>query len=108
MSRVLSSKCFCAPITRLEYVLDIGTGTGRWPMEVGDGHPESHIIGIDVTPMQSIWTSPNVQYQIFDIEQDWTFRESFDFIFCRQLAGCVKDWGKLINQSHEKGTLLPN
>ncbi|KAK5261838.1 hypothetical protein LTR40_001474 [Exophiala xenobiotica] len=26
--------------------------------------------------MQSIWTSPSEQYQIFDIEQDWTFRES--------------------------------
>ncbi|KAJ9616935.1 hypothetical protein H2200_000655 [Cladophialophora chaetospira] len=31
-------------------VLDIGTGTGIWSIEYGDAHPESIVLGVDVSP----------------------------------------------------------
>ena len=33
-------------------VLDAGTGTGIWAIDFGDDHPDSQIIGVDLSPTQ--------------------------------------------------------
>ncbi|KAL6355216.1 hypothetical protein LRP88_11465 [Fusarium phalaenopsidis] len=33
-------------------VLDVGTGTGIWAVEYADLHPESEVIGVDLSPIQ--------------------------------------------------------
>lgn len=33
-------------------VLDTGTGTGIWAIDYGDDHPESQVIGVDLSPTQ--------------------------------------------------------
>ena len=33
-------------------VLDCGTGTGIWAIEYADLHPESEVIGVDLSPIQ--------------------------------------------------------
>lgn len=33
-------------------VLDVGTGTGIWAVDFGDEHPESQVIGVDLSPIQ--------------------------------------------------------
>ncbi|KAF4626201.1 hypothetical protein G7Y89_g11965 [Cudoniella acicularis] len=48
-----------------------------------------------------VWngTAPNCTFEIDDIEQIWTWkRESFDFIFARDLLLSIRDWPKLVNQ----------
>lgn len=44
---------------------------------------------------------PNVKFEIDDAEEDWTFREQFDFIHCRYLATAIQDWPKLAKQAFE-------
>lgn len=34
------------------HILDIGTGTGIWSIDVGDAHPSATIIGVDESPIQ--------------------------------------------------------
>lgn len=36
-------------------VLDVGTGTGIWAIEMADMHPEAEIVGIDLSPIQPKW-----------------------------------------------------
>ncbi|KAJ8123587.1 hypothetical protein O1611_g9552 [Lasiodiplodia mahajangana] len=50
---LLNGKLFLSPVgDRLRNVLDVGTGTGIWAIEVGIEHPNAHIIGIDLSPIQ--------------------------------------------------------
>lgn len=41
---------------------------------------------------------PNVQFEVDDIEQDWTYKSPFDFIHARFLASSIRDWPRLFQQ----------
>ncbi|KAG9784220.1 hypothetical protein KCU88_g2848, partial [Aureobasidium melanogenum] len=75
-------------------VLDLGTGTGIWAMDFADRYPTATVIGTDLSPIQPQWVPPNVQFEIDDFCQPWTFKKnSFDFIHARCLYGCIADYG---------------
>lgn len=80
-------------------ILDVGTGTGIWAIEMGDEHPDAEIIGTDLSPTQPSWVPANVKFEIDDVEEPWTFRENFDFIHVRYLAAAIVDWPKLVGQA---------
>lgn len=45
---------------------------------------------------------PNCRFELDDIEKPWTWKkESFDFIFARDLILAIRDWPALINQCYE-------
>ncbi|KIW19019.1 hypothetical protein PV08_03309 [Exophiala spinifera] len=84
-----------------EKILDIGTGTGIWAIDMGDEYPAAEIIGTDLSPIQSTWVPPNVRFEIDDATHEWAFpHESFDFIHIRCLAGSIKDWPELLRQAY--------
>ncbi|KAM7200679.1 S-adenosyl-L-methionine-dependent methyltransferase [Naviculisporaceae sp. PSN 640] len=92
----------CASMSKLDNpnrILDIGTGTGIWAVEMGDIFPSAEVIGTDLSPIQTPWVPPNVQFQIDDATLPWTFPPShFDFIHARTLGGAIQDWPSLISQ----------
>lgn len=48
-------KLIIAPIPKeqvLHRVLDVGTGTGIWAIDFADDHPESEVLGCDLSPIQ--------------------------------------------------------
>lgn len=52
----LGNKLHLAPIgEKPQRVLDIGTGTGIWAIEMGDDYPLTEIIGIDLSAIQPSW-----------------------------------------------------
>ncbi|KAJ4302533.1 hypothetical protein N0V88_002682 [Collariella sp. IMI 366227] len=59
------------------------------------------VIGNDLSPIQPPWVPPNVRFEVDDIEAPWVADSPFDFIFCRYLACCIKDWPKLVNTTFE-------
>ncbi|KAK4497349.1 hypothetical protein PRZ48_011800 [Zasmidium cellare] len=82
-------------------ILDVGTGTGIWAMEMGDLFPYAEIHGTDLSPVQPSWVPPNVKFEIDDARDEWTYpADYFDFIHIRQLAGSMLDWNDLISQSY--------
>lgn len=81
-------------------VLDVGTGTGIWAIELGDSLPSATIIGVDQSPIQPTWVPPNVSFEIDDVNKPWLQAErSFDFIHVRTMAGSVTSWQKLLEEA---------
>ncbi|KAN0088992.1 S-adenosyl-L-methionine-dependent methyltransferase [Hyaloscypha variabilis] len=100
---MFGGKIFTAPIdrTKLHRVLDVGTGTGIWAIDMGDAYPEAEVYGVDVSPIQPQFTPPNVKFEIDDLEKPWTFSEGFDFIFSRMITGSFANWKEYIFRCFE-------
>jgi len=47
-------------------VLDVGTGTGVWCIQMGDRYPSADILGIDISPIQPCEVPLNVRFMIDD------------------------------------------
>ncbi|KAF9699404.1 hypothetical protein EKO04_002129 [Ascochyta lentis] len=92
------------PQDRSIRILDIGTGTGIWAMEMGDKFPNAQVIGNELSPIQPRWVPPNVQFEIDDAESPWPPREPFDFIHIRYMLGSIQNWPRLLRQSYENLT----
>ncbi|RDW65158.1 hypothetical protein BP5796_09850 [Coleophoma crateriformis] len=109
-------KIFTAPINekKLHRVLDVGTGTGIWAIDMGDMFPGAEVSGVDVSPIQpqlcessytldilqltSVSVPTNVKFEIDDLEKPWTFTKGFDFVFSRMIAGSFSDWKEYIER----------
>jgi ubiquinone/menaquinone biosynthesis C-methylase UbiE len=100
---MLDDKLFLPPIgDNPQKILDIGTGTGIWAINVADEYPSAKVIATDITPSQPNFVPPNVEFQIDDAMMDWTFEpESFDFIHIRYLQGTIDDWDKFYSQVYK-------
>ncbi|KAJ5367111.1 hypothetical protein N7541_001052 [Penicillium brevicompactum] len=94
-----------APIrtTAPRRILDIGTGTAEWALEMAEHYPQADILGTDLSPIQPSYAPPNCRFFIDDAESDWTFgpHEKFDYIHARSLAGGLGDWHKLLRQAYQ-------
>lgn len=82
-------------------MLDIGTGTGIWAIEMADAHESAEILGIDLSPSMPSWVPPNVKFEITDVEDEWTYKTPFTYIHSRYMAGSIKDWPRLIGQAFQ-------
>ena len=97
---VLGDRHFLAPIGDCpQEILDLGTGTGIWCLDVADMFPSAQVLGVDIAPIQPLWVAPNCSFEIDDIEASWTYKEDrFDFIHLRDPLLVVRDWSKLLHQ----------
>ncbi|EXJ89673.1 hypothetical protein A1O3_02740 [Capronia epimyces CBS 606.96] len=101
---ILGGELYLAPLPEEpQRILDVGTGTGIWAIEIADRFPMAQVIGTDLSPIQPVWVPPNLQFYIDDAESDWTFHESekFDFIHGRALCGGIADWPRFYAQAYE-------
>lgn len=78
--------------TKLDRVLDLGTGTGIWAIDFADMHPEAAVLGVDLSPIQPGWIPPNCSFEVDDVEKPWLWKEPFDFIHSANIAQGIRDW----------------
>lgn len=98
----LEEKHFIAPVTSPTHILDIGTGTGIWAMDVADDYPDAQVIGIDLSPIQPTAVPPNLEFQIMDADVEWDFDARFDLIHTRLMNGfSVKSWPFFYQQAYQ-------
>lgn len=104
MTLTFDGKLFTSPAgedKQLHRVLDAGTGTGIWAMDFADEHPESHVVGVDLSPIQPSFVPPNVSFYVDDVEENWTYATKFDLVYIRMMTGSIANWPKLFKQSYE-------
>ncbi|KAM5432803.1 hypothetical protein MferCBS31731_007329 [Microsporum ferrugineum] len=91
-------RIFFAPLNNPERLLDIGTGSGIWPIEMAEMFPEAEIIGTDLSPVQPGQVPPNVQFYVDDAsESDWLWpKDHFDYIRSSMLLGALDSYPSLI------------
>ena len=68
---------------------------------MGDKYPATEIIGVDISASVPAFVPPNVQFELDDVEDEWTFRKPFDLIHSRYMAGSIRNWPGLIGQCFE-------
>lgn len=98
------NQLFFAPIEEgpLQNILDIGTGTGIWAIEMGDQFPSANVLGIDLSPIQPEWVPANVHFVVDDAESDWIYPDNhFDYIHTRHTVMAIKDWPKLYRTAQQ-------
>ncbi|KAI1392603.1 S-adenosyl-L-methionine-dependent methyltransferase [Hypoxylon trugodes] len=85
-------------------ILDLGTGTGVWPVEMAVRYPQAQITGIDVYPIQRRnGVPPNVKFEIGNVEEPLDCPDnSLDFVHARGIAGGIHDWPALLQQVYNK------
>ncbi|KAF2261458.1 S-adenosyl-L-methionine-dependent methyltransferase [Lojkania enalia] len=97
----LDGALYRAPIPKdVQHVLDVGTGTGIWAIEFADEHPSAQVIGTDLSPIQPTEVPPNCSFLIDDFENDWVFRQPFDYIHTRAMVAAMKDWPRFLEQAY--------
>ncbi|OLN85908.1 hypothetical protein CCHL11_05342 [Colletotrichum chlorophyti] len=105
LTELFSGRLHFAPIAEdgpPRRVLDVGTGTGAWAMDIGDMYPEARIIGVDLSPIQSNAVPPNVHFYIEDAAQPWAWPDPFDYIHTRVLLGSFGDFkNEVIQQAYD-------
>lgn len=86
-------------------ILDIGTGTGIWAIDIAELYPSAEIVANDLSPIQPRWVPPSVYFEVDDAESEWPARKPFDFIHGRYLAGSIQDWPRLVRQCHNQASI---
>lgn len=76
-------------------------GTDIQARDFADEHPDTTVIGTDLSPIQPAWVPPNVQFEIDDCTQPWTWPpNTFDFVHIRYLFGAIIDWTALFKEAY--------
>ncbi|KAF3915124.1 hypothetical protein ABW20_dc0101740 [Dactylellina cionopaga] len=89
-----------APLDNPQKILDIGTGTGIWAIEMADSYPSAVVTGNDLSPIQPRWVPPNIKFEVDDVESEWTHPPNqFDLVYIRYMVGSIGDWPRLIKQA---------
>ncbi|KAG5806455.1 hypothetical protein H9Q74_010033 [Fusarium xylarioides] len=116
LTLLLGDKLYLAPVPDdIQTAVDIGTGTAhtnsndrRQPRayikqrEFADRFPNASVIGTDLAPIQPGWIPPNLEFQIEDCTQEWTFQpNTFDYIHMRWLVGSIADWKSLFKEAYK-------
>ncbi|KAI5782025.1 S-adenosyl-L-methionine-dependent methyltransferase [Peziza echinospora] len=102
---MLDGELHLAPVTDPKWILDLGTGTGIWAIDMADKFPEANVIGTDLCPIQPGWVPPNCRFEVDDMEASDGLLypdDHFDFIHIRNLCQSIGDWDSLMNEVWRK------
>ncbi|KAG8932997.1 hypothetical protein FRC01_011397 [Tulasnella sp. 417] len=77
-------------------VLDIGTGSGAWCIEMAKAFPDTHVVGMDLVPVKaSSVPPPNCHFETGNADTDLArmyAAQSFDLVHARTMMLGVKDF----------------
>ncbi|KAI0827516.1 S-adenosyl-L-methionine-dependent methyltransferase [Hypoxylon sp. FL0890] len=96
----IRGKNFFAPIgDHPKKIIDLGTGTGTWAIEIADMFPSAEVVGCDLSPIQPFWVPSNLRFIVDDIEDEWVHGDNWDFVHIRQVFPALQDPPGVCRQS---------
>ncbi|KAF4918480.1 Secondary metabolism regulator LAE1 [Colletotrichum viniferum] len=102
IKRLLDGNDYLSPINDSpQKIMDVGTGTGLWAVEVADKFPSAHVIGVDISPIQNAYGPQNVDWRIDDVEETWSpLYSDLDFVHLRSVSVTLRDPVKVITSAY--------
>ncbi|KJZ70779.1 hypothetical protein HIM_09829 [Hirsutella minnesotensis 3608] len=99
---LLHGSLFLSPIDLAgRSILDIGTGTGQWAVDMADRDPSRIIIGLDISPIQPEFVPPNVHFFVENVETEWRETDKYHLVHLRGMSGSIKDWPSLFHKIYQ-------
>ncbi|KAG8997531.1 hypothetical protein FRB94_007624 [Tulasnella sp. JGI-2019a] len=79
-------------------VMDIGTGSGSWPIDMGRLFPHADITGLDLAPANLASTPPpNCHFECDDANLGLShYQNAFNVVHCRFICLGIKDYRSLL------------
>ena len=68
---------------------------------MADQFPSAEVIGVDLSPIQSLWIPPNLRFVVDDFEDEWMNGDNYDLVHLRSISPIVKDMQKLLERCLE-------
>ncbi|KAL3471873.1 hypothetical protein BJX99DRAFT_250075 [Aspergillus californicus] len=95
-------RLYFAPLKNPRRILDIGTGSGIWPIEISNIFPDTMITGTDLSPCQPNNVPENVHFIVDDMtENEWVVnRNTHDFIHAGHLSGSLPSYRDLLRKMY--------
>ncbi|OLN95530.1 Demethylmenaquinone methyltransferase 3 [Colletotrichum chlorophyti] len=93
LSIVFENRLLFPPVTRPRRILECGSGTCDWAIDVAQQYPTCEVVAIDICP--HIWpdetqTPPNLNLQVDDLNGRFTFPSNhFDLVHSQMMAGGI-------------------
>ncbi|OCL14534.1 S-adenosyl-L-methionine-dependent methyltransferase, partial [Glonium stellatum] len=98
---VMGDRLHFAPLENPQNMIDLGTGTGIWAIEMGEQYPSATVLGIDLSLIQPTWVPPNVKFMVDDAESPWLHpRNHFDMVDGRHTVQAFKDYLAVLRQAY--------
>ncbi len=94
-----NDKSFFAPIENPTAVIDVGTGTGAWAIDVADDYPSAHVLGTDLSPIQPTYVPTNLEFQVADMDDPWDMDNRFDLVHTSNMHFNVKSWPRFYEEA---------
>ncbi|KAB5578083.1 S-adenosyl-L-methionine-dependent methyltransferase [Coniochaeta sp. 2T2.1] len=102
MLELTDGKLFYAPIgDHPQKIIDLGTGTGIWAVDVADRYPSAEVVGVDLSPIQPSWVPQNLKFFVDDIEDGWLNGDGWDLVHLRCISPWLKDKELLLKRAYE-------
>ncbi|KAI4718998.1 S-adenosyl-L-methionine-dependent methyltransferase [Aureobasidium sp. EXF-10727] len=97
----LGGELHLAPVEAPREILDVGTGTGTWAIQMADKFPEAQVTGTDLSPIQPGLVPSNCVFEIDDVSLDWTWEDNqLDYVHVREMFGSIKDWDLFCSEAY--------
>lgn len=97
---------FAAPIGVPQNILDVGSGTGRWAIEMAELFPQAQVVGVDVAqpaddPTSQQGRTPNYSFVAGNVLEGLQFGDaSFSFVHQRYMIGAIprESWPSVVGE----------
>ncbi|KAI0087505.1 S-adenosyl-L-methionine-dependent methyltransferase [Irpex rosettiformis] len=80
-------------------VLDLGTGTGQWVLDMAREFPHVKFDGLDIVPIATRYPPNNVRFEMADVNQPLRYNNgTYDLVHARSISMAVHDYPTIVNQ----------